>query len=103
LTESTVQRTDLSISRRDPQARLWRAERVAKPRRSQLGIETMCHAVLRRLPDMPQIDRVLVEITPRDGRGRNWTVADLEPRQDAALLERARAALEPWRDRYDIL
>ncbi|MDQ0472965.1 hypothetical protein [Labrys wisconsinensis] len=103
MTESTVQRAAIPKPPKDPDARLWRAERVAKPRRSRLGIETMCHALLRRLPGMPPIDRVVVEITPCDGRGRTWTVADLEPRQGAGVLDRARTALDPWRDRYDIL
>lgn len=75
--------------------------RVNKPVRSRAALEFLCQTVLRGVPGW---DAISVDPIERTETGRNWDVAIISSDEEhqAEHRRRAIAALNPWRDRFDL-
>ena len=68
---------------------------------SREALEAMSVSVLRRVAGFEDVTRVSIEPAVPDESGANWDISipGVEPHQ----LLRAKAALTPWRKRFDLV
>ena len=68
---------------------------------SREALEAMSISVLRRVAGFEYVTRVTIEPAAPDDSGANWDISlpGIQPHE----LVRARAALTPWRKRFDLI
>jgi hypothetical protein len=72
-----------------------------KEQMSPEALEALSVSVLRRLAGFEYVTRVIIEKAQPDESGTNWDISI--PGAQLDNLVRARAALSPWRNRFDLV